>query len=191
MASGAYIERDEALIRRPLNKTFEELLAMSGIRVSALGNAHAEKVARLWRDEGVPPLLALRSKISRLSSVRWRVYDVSHLLVTDELTADRTACWPTAKLVQRAAPFFLIWERRRISQTSQERDTANGICSPIQALLNIFSERHSAISNEMVFIAYSRPSAAFFLDQDANGSNISITRKIGANAKGMTFGWSL
>jgi hypothetical protein len=56
MASGTYIERDEALIRRPLNKTFEELLAMTELQFRLWAIHMREEVARMWREQSILPL---------------------------------------------------------------------------------------------------------------------------------------
>jgi hypothetical protein len=106
MASGAYIERDEALIRRPLNKTFEEILAMSATEFRLWAQHMREEVARLWREENVPPASGFTIQDIEKQFCEVARYDESDLLVTDDLTGRQDCLLANSKIGSACRAFF-------------------------------------------------------------------------------------
>ena len=106
MVSALYIERDEALIRSSVNKTFDELLVMSDAKFRRWAMSMRDEVARLWRDEGVPPTTGytideIESQFRALGR-----YDVGHMLVRDDLTGRQDCLLANSKIGCACRAFF-------------------------------------------------------------------------------------
>ncbi len=106
MADEIYVERDDALVRSSVNKSFDELQVMSETEFRSWAESMREEVARLWRDQGVPPISGFT--IKEIESQFYAVgrYDVDQLLVTDELTGRQDCALANSKIGSACRSFF-------------------------------------------------------------------------------------
>lgn len=106
MANEIYVERDEALLRSSVNKTFDELLVMSETEFRRWAESMRTEVARLWRDEGVPPTVGVTIEDIESQFQAISRYNVGDLLVTDELTGQKDCALDNSKIGSACRAFF-------------------------------------------------------------------------------------
>jgi hypothetical protein len=106
MADEIYVERDDALVRSSVNKPFDELLVMSETEFRHWAESMREEVAKLWREQGVPPISGFTIEVIESQFQAISRYDVADLLVTDELTGRQDCVLANSKIGSACRAFF-------------------------------------------------------------------------------------
>jgi hypothetical protein len=123
-----FYERNDELLKSPVNKTFEEVLWMSEPEFRTWVADMRAEVVRIWDELGNPPRVGISEQEMREQFKEMRYYPVHHPVdgfeCVDEETGEKDCIRNTSIIGNAANQFFPTMMATKINYTS---DTTNGL----------------------------------------------------------------